>query len=65
MSELALKVIQENIEQFDQLKNAQQRLERARNDYEDGRISRNDYIELTEDCIKTIRNISISAKPLR
>jgi hypothetical protein len=60
MSELALKNLQDNLELFDQLKQAQAQLEQARNDYESGEISRTDYIRQTEDCIRIIRETRIN-----
>lgn len=60
MTDLALSVIAKNIEIFDQLKVAQLRLEKARFNYELGNITRREYITMTEECIKVIRNRSNS-----
>ncbi len=58
MTSLALKVAQQNSQKYAQQKDAQAKLEQARNDYELGTISRQDYIAATEQCIKTIRDCS-------
>lgn len=60
MSELALKNLEDNLELYDQLKQAQAQLEQARLDYESGIISRTDYIQKTEDCIRVIRETQIN-----
>lgn len=62
MATLALEVALKNSEQYAELKQAQQRLEQARNDYELGSITRADYIAATEECIHTIRTCSPSAR---
>jgi outer membrane protein TolC len=58
MTSLALKIALKNSQQYAELKDAQARLEQARNDYEFGNISRTDYIRATEECIATIRDCS-------
>ncbi|NRA25539.1 MAG: hypothetical protein HRU08_13930 [Oleispira sp.] len=58
MTSLALKIALKNSQLYTEHKDAQARLEQARNEYEFGTISRSEYIEATEECITTIRACS-------
>lgn len=56
MTNIAIKVAHDNADLFEQLKDAQVRLERARNEFELGQIDRSEYIAMTEECIRIIRD---------
>lgn len=58
MTSAAYQIAIENSRNYTEMKDAQARLNQARRDFENGFISRENYIEITEDCIKTIHACS-------
>lgn len=58
MSQRSTQSTAESDREYNELKEAQERLEQARHDYECGFIGREEYIQITEQCIKTIHACS-------
>ena len=58
MTSVAYKFALDNSRHYTELKDAQSRLDQARRDFDSRYIEREEYIRITEECIKTIRACS-------